>query len=87
MHIQCSVYRLAPLRLKPVACCGRQVSKAILGEKKPLTTRPSAALPPADFAGVKSTLAEGKCGKVLGDVTEELVISHLLYPKARQNNK
>lgn len=64
-----------------IPCCGSQVSKAILGEKKPLTTRPSAALPPADFSAIKSTLQGGKCGKVLGEVTDELVISYLLYPK------
>lgn len=61
--------------------CDSQVSKAILGEKKPLTTRPSAALPPADFSAVKSMLQGGKCGKVLGEVTDELVVSYLLYPK------
>lgn len=60
-------------------CC--QVSKAILGDKKPLTTRPSAALPPADFAAVKTDLQTGRCGEVLGEVTDELVVSSLLYPK------
>lgn len=60
-----------------------QVSKAVLGDKKPLTTRPSAALPPADFAAVKANLQEGKCGQVLGEVTDELVVSSLLYPKVR----
>lgn len=60
-----------------------QVSKAVLGDKKPLTTRPSAALPPADFAAVKAKLQEGKCGQVLGEVTDELVVSSLLYPKVR----
>ncbi|CAM9310439.1 unnamed protein product [Ectocarpus sp. 6 AP-2014] len=58
-----------------------EVSKAVLGDKKPLTTRPSAALPPADFAAVKAKLREGKCGQVLGEVTDELVVSSLLYPK------
>lgn len=58
-----------------------QVSKAILGDKKPLTTRPSAALPPADFAAVKAELQGGRCGEVLGTVTDELVVSSLLYPK------
>lgn len=58
------------------------MSKAILGDKKPLTTRPSAALPPADFATVKAGLQE-KYGEVLGQVTDELVISSLLYPKVR----
>ncbi|CAM9491937.1 unnamed protein product [Ectocarpus fasciculatus] len=58
-----------------------EVSKAVLGDKKPLTTRPSAALPPADFAAVKAKLQEGKCGQVLGEVTDELVVSSLLYPK------
>lgn len=59
----------------------RQVSKAILGDKKPLTTRPSAALAPADFAAVKAALQNGRCGEVLGEVTDELVVSSLLYPK------
>ncbi|CAM9750893.1 unnamed protein product [Pylaiella littoralis] len=58
-----------------------EVTKAVLGDKKPLTTRPSAALPPADFAAVKAALQEGKCGQVLGEVTDELVVSSLLYPK------
>eukprot|EP00903_Cladosiphon_okamuranus_P009747 g9267.t1 len=58
-----------------------EVSKAVLGDKKALTTRPSAALPPADFAAVKAALQEGKCGEVLGEVTDELVVSSLLYPK------
>lgn len=57
-----------------------QVSRAILGEKKPLTKRPSAALPPADFAKVKAEL-QGQIADVLGDVTDELVVSSLLYPK------
>lgn len=57
------------------------MSKAILGDKKPLTTRPSAALPPADFAAVKADLQGGRCGEVLGEVTDELVVSSLLYPK------
>lgn len=61
------------------------MSKAILGEKKPLTTRPSAALPPADFAAVKADLQAGKCGEVLGTVTDELVVSSLLYPKVTLN--
>lgn len=59
------------------------MSKAVLGDKKALTTRPSAALPPADFAAVKAALQEGKCGQVLGEVTDELVVSSLLYPKVR----
>lgn len=58
-----------------------QVSKAVLGDKKALTTRPSAALPPADFAAVKAALQEGTCGQVLGEITDELVVSSLLYPK------
>lgn len=57
-----------------------QVSRAILGDKKPLTTRPSAALPPADFAKVKAEL-QSEIGDVLGEVTDELVVSSLLYPK------
>lgn len=56
------------------------MSRAILGEKKPLTTRPGAALAPADFAAVKNQLQE-KYGDVMGEITEELVISSLLYPK------
>ncbi|CAN0428466.1 unnamed protein product, partial [Hapterophycus canaliculatus] len=58
-----------------------QVSKAVLGDKEPLTTRPSAALPPADFPAVKAAMQQGKCGQVLGEVTDELVVSSLLYPK------
>lgn len=58
------------------------MSCAILGDKKPLTTRPSAALPPADFAKVKAEL-QSDVGDVLGEVTDELVISSLLYPKVR----
>ncbi|CAM9994803.1 unnamed protein product [Discosporangium mesarthrocarpum] len=57
-----------------------QVTKAILGDREPLTTRPSAALAPADFAGVKLDM-ESRYGHVLGEVTDELVISSLLYPK------
>lgn len=57
-----------------------QVSRAILGDKKPLTTRPSATLPPANFAAVKSQLQE-QVGEVLGEITDELTVSSLLYPK------
>lgn len=71
----------APTTLATPSSTAAQVSKAILGDKKPLTTRPSAALPPADFAAVKVELQGGRCGEVVGTVTDELVVSSLLYPK------
>jgi len=53
------------------------VSKAILKDKKPLTERPSAALPPADFEGTRTALST-KFGK---DLDADRTMSALLYPK------
>jgi acetyl-CoA carboxylase carboxyl transferase alpha subunit/acetyl-CoA carboxylase carboxyl transferase beta subunit len=53
------------------------VSKAILKDKKPLTERPSAALPPADFEGTRAALSK-KFGK---DLDADRTMSALLYPK------
>lgn len=49
----------------------------ILRGRKPLTDRPGATLPPADFAGARTAL-EPKLGR---PPTDREVISHLLYPK------
>jgi len=56
------------------------VSKAILKDRKPLTTNPSAALAPADFGAEKKHLDE-KWGI---NATREDVVSSLLYPKVRE---
>ena len=49
----------------------------ILRGRKPLTERPGATLPPADFAKAKTELE----GKLRRTPTEQDVISYLLYPK------
>ena len=49
----------------------------VLRGKKPLTDRPGAHLPPADFARARADLT----GKVPRDPTDEDVISYILYPK------
>lgn len=49
----------------------------ILRGRKPLTDRPGATLPPADFAAAKAAL-EPKLGRPPAD---REVVSHLLYPK------
>jgi len=53
------------------------VSKAVLKGRKPLTVRPGAVLPPADFEDERASL-EAKYGQKM---TDEDVISALLYPK------
>jgi pyruvate carboxylase len=49
----------------------------VLRGKKPLTDRPGALLPPADFAKARATLAD----KLNRTPTDQDVISFLLYPK------
>ena len=53
------------------------VQQAILGDRKPLTTRPSAALPPADFAAEAARLAAAH-GRPLD---AERTMASVLYPK------
>ena len=54
-----------------------QLQARILRGRKPLTDRPGATLPPADFAKAKKDL-EPKLNRV---PTEQDVVSYLLYPK------
>jgi pyruvate carboxylase len=54
-----------------------QLQARVLRGRKPLTDRPGALLPPADFAKARTEL-EGKLGRT---PTDEDVISYLLYPK------
>jgi pyruvate carboxylase len=53
------------------------VQQAILGDRKPLTTRPSAALPPADFGAEAARLAAAH-GRPLD---AERTMASVLYPK------
>jgi pyruvate carboxylase len=54
-----------------------QLQQRILRGRKPLTDRPGATLPPADFAKAKADLAP----KLNRAPTEQDVVSYLLYPK------
>ncbi|MBX9579522.1 MAG: pyruvate carboxylase [Gemmataceae bacterium] len=54
-----------------------ELQKRILRGRKPLTDRPGALLPPADFGGAKAEL-ERKLGR---PASEADVVSYLLYPK------
>jgi pyruvate carboxylase len=49
----------------------------VLRGRKPLTDRPGALLPPADFSKAREELA----GKLSRNPTEQDVVSYLLYPK------
>ena len=53
------------------------LQKKILGSQKPLTGRPGAILPPADFAAERAA-AEAKVGRA---ITEVELASYLMYPK------
>lgn len=55
----------------------KELQTRILRGRKPLTDRPGATLPPADFAKARAEL-ESKLGR---SVTERDVVSYLLYPK------
>lgn len=54
-----------------------ELQKRILRGRKPLTDRPGATLPPADFEAARK-LIEPKLGRTPADTD---VLSHLLYPK------
>jgi pyruvate carboxylase len=49
----------------------------VLGARKPLTDRPGASLPPADFVATRAKLAL----RTLRQVTDQDVVSALLYPR------
>ncbi|MDW8244002.1 MAG: pyruvate carboxylase [Thermogemmata sp.] len=55
----------------------KQLQERILRGRKPLTDRPGALLPPADFAKVRQELED----KLRRPVTDYDVISYVLYPK------
>lgn len=55
----------------------RKLQKTLLRGKKPLKGRPSASLPPADFAAEKETL-ESKTGHT---ARQDELLSYLLYPE------
>src|SRR4029079_12335976 len=51
--------------------------RRVPGGRKPMTERPGATLPPADFAATRQKL-EKQTGQ---EVTDRDVITHLLYPR------
>jgi pyruvate carboxylase len=53
------------------------LQQRILRGRQPLTDRPGASRPPADFAGTRREL-EGKLGR---PVSDREVVAHLLYPR------
>jgi pyruvate carboxylase len=54
-----------------------KLQKRVLRGRKPLEGRPGATLPPADFAATRQQLEE----KLKRPVSEQEVITHLLYPR------
>src|SRR5207253_1548299 len=54
-----------------------ELQKRVLRGRKPLTDRPGAALPPADFAGTREALQK----QLKRPVDEREVVTHLLYPR------
>src|SRR5262249_3220297 len=53
------------------------LQKRILGKRQPLTERPGALMPPADFAAARKELER----HLKREVTDQEVVSHLLYPR------
>jgi len=57
------------------------LQKRILKDRKPLTDRPGANLPPADFEAARAKIAELRGGVDPADVPDHDVLSHLIYPR------
>jgi pyruvate carboxylase len=53
------------------------LQKRILGKRQPLTERPGALMPPADFAAARKELER----HLKREVNDQEVVSHLLYPR------
>lgn len=53
------------------------LQKRVLGQRKPITGRPGASLPPADFLATAQELER----KLKRPVNDQEVVSHLLYPR------
>ncbi|PTH00923.1 pyruvate carboxylase [Staphylococcus capitis] len=62
---------------QPVNGFNRKLQEVILKGQQPLTERPGEYLEPVDFDEIREELAE----KQQGEVTEQDVISYVLYPK------
>lgn len=62
---------------QPVNGFNRKLQEVILKGQQPLTERPGEYLEPVDFDEIRKELAE----KQQGEVTEQDVISYVLYPK------
>lgn len=61
----------------PLGGFPERLQKRVLRGRKPITGRPGASLPPADFAHTKAEL-EKKIGR---DVNDQEIITYLLYPR------
>ena len=62
---------------QPVGGFPADLQQRVLKGKKPLTERPGAKMPPADFEVVRKQLGEGRSAVP----TDRAVVTHLLYPR------
>ncbi|WP_165074957.1 pyruvate carboxylase [Paludisphaera rhizosphaerae] len=58
-----------------------ELQKRILKDRKPLTDRPGALLPPADFAAIRKKVAEIMGVDDPAEVSEFDVLSYMMYPR------
>ncbi len=62
---------------QPVGGFPAKLQKRVLKDRKPMTERPGANLPPADIEGARKKLEE----QLKRPVTDREVVTHLLYPR------
>ncbi len=62
---------------KPMGGWPRKLQKVVLGDRKPLNNRPGAGLKPVNFEDLRTELA----GKFKCDITDDMLLSHLMYPQ------
>src|SRR5262249_38237995 len=62
---------------QPVGGFPRAMQELVLRDRKPLSDRPGATLPPADFVATREQLKK----QLQRSVSEREVVTHLLYPR------
>jgi pyruvate carboxylase len=62
---------------QPMGGWPRKLQKVVLGDRKPVETRPGENMPPLNFTRVRNEIA----GKIKREVTEDDLYSYLMYPE------
>jgi pyruvate carboxylase len=62
---------------QPMGGWPRELQRVVLGDRKPLNTRPGEGLPPLNFQKVASEVS----AKIKRDVTDDDLYSYLMYPQ------